>query len=101
MNIQHLGKIDHIDIYFDPQDNKNTVLFGRKGKELSEKSPGFSSPSYIFIPYKNKAWDMETSEKPVYQYKPKYKDYDFCIGSFSTLEFYQRAINNLKKSCQK
>ena len=91
MMIQHLGKIEHIDICFDSDHpDSNSILLGKKGKDSI--SQGFK-----FIPGNKteiKAGDllMETPECTL-----GFNDINFAIGSFSTLTYYHQAINKIKK----
>ena len=95
--IQHLGKIEHIDIYFDPENDKSQILLGRKGKNQSD-------PGYVWVANK----DMEMCEGVTMEKSEvdkilkenvknaKFTDYNFAIGSFSTLDPYQKVINKIK-----
>ena len=95
--IQHLGKIEHIDIYFDPDHDKSQILLGRKGNQ--------GDTGYVWVANK----DMEmcegvTMEKSEVEKilkenakNTKFIDYNFAVGSFSTLDPYQKLINKIKK----
>lgn len=84
MSIQHLGKIDHLDIYFDPNSDSNFITFGRKGSE---------QPIGIVYVLTDKLGNIKAVESS--RSKRTKEDYQFAIGSFSTLEPYQKALKSL------
>ena len=99
MAIQHLGKIEHINIYFDSDHpDSHTIIMGRKSK-------GLEAGGIIWVDNKDLAMaEGVTIEKDEVdkilkeQIKlTKFEDYEFAVGSFSTLGPYQKAINLLKQ----
>ena len=106
MSIQHLGKIEQIDIFWDPHSINNSMYFGRKNDNL--KWNGFKKllVGYRYIFINEKEYEVDTTAgddfiKKLQNPSPKFKDFDYVVGSFSTLNLYYKSIELLKKSCQK
>ena len=105
MSIQHLGKIQHFDIYFDPNSDNQTIYFGRKSKRPIGWC-GFKNleARFIHIPIYKSEYSTEQSHTELAQLNEeelKFEDFDFALGPFSTLTLYHKSIKLLKKSCEK
>ena len=94
--IQHLGKIEHIDIYFDPESERSEILLGRKGKEVDPGIVCIANKDFQFCegaPIEKSEVDKILKEKAK---RTRFEDYNFAVGSFSTLDPYYKVINLIK-----
>ena len=96
--IQHIGKIEHIDIYWDPEKERDEILLGRKGNPIADQG-------YIYIEdfdekmknVKGSSFDKAEVDKILLkQKKAGFKDYNFAVGPFSSLGPYEKLLKEIK-----
>lgn len=92
MSVSHLGKVEHINVYYDPEQEKDRLLFGSKSN--SNIKQGF-----IWVPHTvEELWEMadeyqrNSQDNIVKAPKRTKKDYDFVIGNSMDLDAYKKAL---------
>ena len=92
MSVTHLGKIEHINVYYDPEQEKDRLLFGTKSN--SNIKQGF-----IWLPHTSEElWQMASEYQEDHKDdivkvpKRTKRDYDFVVGNSMDLEIYRKAL---------
>ena len=92
MSVTLLGTIEHINVYYDPEQDKDRLLFGRKGKSAMEQG-------IIYLPHTSEelmemALQYQEDHKNDIVEVPKRtkEDYDFVVGNSMDLETYKKAL---------
>jgi hypothetical protein len=92
MSVTHLGKIEHINVYYDPEQEKDRLLFGRKSKPAMEQG-------IIWLPHTSEElWEMamqyqlDHKDDVVEEVKRTKEDYDFVVGNSMDLDTYKKAL---------